>query len=154
MTELIKLSVFTAGSPPKQKLKKKIVALTILVNAMLTIACSTPEKGALLGASIGAGTGLMVVSNSSPNDEGRIMAAASGALLGGAIGYFATKNKIKKDAQSSQTNTKLDQVPKLIRPEVRRVWVPDEISGDEYSQGHWKFIIDKNSVWSREPTKE
>jgi hypothetical protein len=41
-------------------------------------------------------------------------------------------------------------IPKLKRPEVRRVWVPDQIVGDEYITGHWKYLIEKNSVWTKE----
>ena len=41
-------------------------------------------------------------------------------------------------------------IPKLKRPEVRRVWVPDQIVGDEYVTGHWKYLIEKNSVWTKE----
>lgn len=40
--------------------------------------------------------------------------------------------------------------PKLKRPEVRKVWVPDQIVGDEYITGHWKFVLEKNSVWTKE----
>lgn len=40
--------------------------------------------------------------------------------------------------------------PRLTRPEVRKVWVPDKISGDEYEGGHWKFVIQKNSSWAKE----
>jgi len=43
-----------------------------------------------------------------------------------------------------------DFAPKLNRPEVHRVWVPDQISGDEYISGHWKFLIDRPAVWSKE----
>ena len=41
-------------------------------------------------------------------------------------------------------------IPKLKRPEVRKVWVPDQISGDEYISGHWKFVIEKSAVWTKE----
>ncbi len=44
----------------------------------------------------------------------------------------------------------LDFVPKLKRPEVRKVWVPDQIVGDEYITGHWKFVLEKNAVWTKE----
>ena len=40
--------------------------------------------------------------------------------------------------------------PRLTRPEVRKVWVPDKISGDEYEAGHWKYVIQKNSSWAKE----
>jgi hypothetical protein len=40
--------------------------------------------------------------------------------------------------------------PKLRRPEVRKVWVPDEIVGDEYITGHWKYVLEKNAVWAKD----
>ena len=43
-----------------------------------------------------------------------------------------------------------DFTPKLKRPEIRKVWVPDQIFGDEYITGHWKFVLQKNSVWTKE----
>jgi len=51
----------------------------------------------------------------------------------------------KKTEQDAEKN-----IPKLKRPEVRRVWVPDQIVGDEYVTGHWKYLIEKNSVWTKE----
>lgn len=41
-------------------------------------------------------------------------------------------------------------IPKLKKPEVRKVWVPDQIFGDEYITGHWKYVLEKNSVWAKE----
>ncbi len=47
-------------------------------------------------------------------------------------------------------NKQPEFVPKLKRPEVRKVWVPDQISGDEYITGHWKYVLEKNAVWTKE----
>lgn len=53
--------------------------------------------------------------------------------------------------KKGSTDTKQPEfIPKLKRPEVRKVWVPDQISGDEYITGHWKFVLQKNSVWTKE----
>ena len=56
----------------------------------------------------------------------------------------ASTDKKKTDQDPSQN------IPKLKRPEVRRVWVPDQIVGDEYVTGHWKYLIEKNAVWTKE----
>jgi hypothetical protein len=56
----------------------------------------------------------------------------------------ASTDKKKTDQLSPQ------DIPKLKRPEVRRVWVPDQIVGDEYVTGHWKYLIEKNAVWTKE----
>lgn len=47
-------------------------------------------------------------------------------------------------------NKEPEFTPKLKRPEVRKVWVPDQIVGDEYISGHWKFVLEKNAVWAKE----
>lgn len=52
--------------------------------------------------------------------------------------------------KTSIDGKQIDFVPKLKRPEVRRVWVPDQIVGDEYISGHWKFVLEKNAVWTKE----
>jgi hypothetical protein len=91
----------------------------------------------------------MAVSSAQPRPEGKVIAIASGALIGGVIGYFATKDKLQK-SQVKPAEPLLNFVPKIKRPEVRKVWVPDQISGDEYVSGHWKFVIDRPSVWSKE----
>lgn len=53
--------------------------------------------------------------------------------------------------QKKGSNAKLEEfIPKLKKPEVRKVWVPDQIVGDEYVTGHWKFVLQKNSVWTKE----
>jgi hypothetical protein len=40
--------------------------------------------------------------------------------------------------------------PKLTRPGVQKIWVPDQINDNVYETGHWKYIIDKQSVWSKQ----
>jgi hypothetical protein len=52
--------------------------------------------------------------------------------------------------KASGDGKQADFVPKLKRPEVRKVWVPDQIVGDEYISGHWKFVLEKNAVWTKE----
>lgn len=113
-----------------------------------TTACSSIPKGTLLGASVGLGVGSMVAHNQEDNSQ-KNMSLAAGALVGGAIGYFLSVEKIKKERELKSGQHAMDFTPKLNRPEVRRVWVPDQISGDEYISGHWKFLIDKNAVWSK-----
>ncbi len=39
--------------------------------------------------------------------------------------------------------------PQLTRPEVRKIWVPDQIHDNIYEMGHWQYVIDKQSVWSK-----
>lgn len=113
-----------------------------------TTACSSIPKGTLLGSGIGLGVGGIISNNQEDNSQ-KNMSLAAGAIIGGAIGYFLSDEKIKKERELKVGQHATDFTPKLNRPEVRRVWVPDQISGDEYISGHWKFLIDKNAVWSK-----
>lgn len=113
-----------------------------------TTACSSLPKGTLLGATVGLGVG-GIVGNNQENNSQKNLSLAAGALIGGVIGYFQSESKIKKDRELKTGQNLKDFIPKLNRPEVRRVWVPDQITGDEYISGHWKFLIDKNAVWSK-----
>jgi hypothetical protein len=40
--------------------------------------------------------------------------------------------------------------PKLRKPIVRKIWVADEIQGNEYIRGHWKFVLEEPPVWGKE----
>ncbi len=41
--------------------------------------------------------------------------------------------------------------PKLTRPVVRKIWVPPAIEdgGKVYRDGHYKYLLENESVWSR-----
>ncbi len=41
--------------------------------------------------------------------------------------------------------------PKLSKPTVRKIWVPQEIrnGGTEWVDGHYMYRIEKDSKWSR-----
>ncbi len=111
-------------------------------------ACASIPKGTLLGAGIGLGVGGIASHNQEDNSQ-KNMSLVAGALIGGAIGYFLSAEKLKKERELKVGPRLTEFAPKLNRPEVRRVWVPDQILGDEYISGHWKFLIDKNAVWSK-----
>jgi hypothetical protein len=66
------------------------------------------------------------------------------AALALSVVACASQGKKKTDPQQTEVP------PKLKRPEVRRVWVSDQIVGDEYVSGHWKYVIEKNAVWTKE----
>lgn len=54
---------------------------------------------------------------------------------------------VKKD---SNGNSKTDP-PKLLKPEVRKIWIPPEIrnGGTEWVEGHYLYRIEKETSWSR-----
>ncbi len=127
-------------------LKIKYVLMSMIY---FTTACSSIPKGTLLGATVGLGVG-GAVANSQENNSQKNAALTAGALVGGAIGYFLSNEKIKKERELKTVPNQKDFAPKLNRPEVRRVWVPDQISGDEFISGHWKYLIERLAVWSKE----
>lgn len=59
----------------------------------------------------------------------------------------ACESMKKKDTLNSKNK---EDTPKLKKPVVRKVWVPDQISGDEFISGHWKYVLEKNAVWTKE----
>jgi hypothetical protein len=124
------------------------VKYILMAMIYFTTACSSIPKGTLLGATVGLGVGGIVANGQDDNSQ-KNTSLAAGALIGGVIGYFLSDDKIKKERELKAAAAPKDFAPKLNRPEVRRVWVPDQISGDEYISGHWKFLIDKNAVWSK-----
>jgi uncharacterized lipoprotein YmbA len=58
---------------------------------------------------------------------------------------------------SCASNTKkatLDNItdsPKLTKPVVRKIWVPAAIEdgGKVYRDGHYKYLLENESAWSR-----
>ncbi len=112
-------------------------------------ACSSLTKGTILGASVGLGVGGIVANNQNNNSQ-KNTSLAVGALIGAAAGYFMSDEKLKKERELNSFQNPKELAPKLNRPEVRRIWVPDQIQGDEYVSGHWKYLIDRPAVWSKE----
>ena len=56
------------------------------------------------------------------------------------------------------SNAKKDQIqkskadpPKLLKPVVRKIWIPEEVrnGGAEWIEGHYMFRIEKETTWSR-----
>jgi hypothetical protein len=44
----------------------------------------------------------------------------------------------------------LEAAPKLTKPVVRKIWIPEKIEDDGLTMtgGHWKYLIDKGSSWA------
>ena len=51
----------------------------------------------------------------------------------------------------NQSKAKPETNPKLTKPVVRRVWIPEKIEDDGHVmiEGHWRFEIQAGSSWSR-----
>ncbi len=41
--------------------------------------------------------------------------------------------------------------PKLLKPEVKKIWIPAEIrnGGQEWVEGHYMYRIERDTTWSR-----
>jgi len=57
-----------------------------------------------------------------------------------------------QSAKKTETDGKKnpDEAPKLTKPIVRKVWVPPTIEdgGKTYREGHFIYVLDKESAWS------
>lgn len=44
-----------------------------------------------------------------------------------------------------------ENTPLLTKPVVRRIWIPDQIldGGKVYDQGHWRYLLEKETTWSK-----
>lgn len=53
-----------------------------------------------------------------------------------------------KEKSTSETN---QPPPKLLKPEVRKIWIPAVIKngGTEWEEGHYIYRIEKDTTWSR-----
>ena len=127
-----------------------IASKLVLILAFPLGGCASAGKSALLGAGIGAGSGFLVGANTGASMQGRAVASAVGALIGGGIGYLASRKAQPTAVTAAKIPTPAEMAPRLKRPEVRKIWVPDQISGDEFIQGHWKYLIERPAVWSQE----
>ena len=57
----------------------------------------------------------------------------------------AQKTKDAGDAKDGATG------PKLTKPVVKKIWVPEAIEDDGHVliEGHFKWLLEKDSTWSR-----
>lgn len=60
----------------------------------------------------------------------------------------ASINKNKADA-TGESNKSEDKTPFLTSPKVRKVWIPEKIENEKYIEGHWMWVIERSTTWSR-----
>lgn len=126
-------------------------SIPILILCLAISGCATMEKSVLLGAgtmgAIGVGAGA-----AAGNSVGSaLLGLGIGAVLGGTFGFMGHKEQEEKARQAKSGSKKKDdeKVPSLTSPEVRRVWVPEKIDGGKFIEGHYMYVIERNSVWSK-----
>jgi hypothetical protein len=55
-----------------------------------------------------------------------------------------------KNAPNKNEKETLEAAPKLTRPVVRKIWIPEKIEDDGLTMtgGHWKYLINKGASWA------
>ena len=64
---------------------------------------------------------------------------------------FLTSCQTSSKNFSKDKNKESSEVaPKLTKPVVRKIWIPEKIEDDGLTMtgGHWKYLIDKGSSWA------
>ena len=63
----------------------------------------------------------------------------------------ACSNLTKKPNSFKNKESIEEKIPKMIKPNVKKIWIPDEIrnNGTEYIEGHYMYLIERNSTWSK-----
>ena len=125
--------------------------ICLLVAASFAVSgCSSMGKSVTLGAVVGGSAGAAIGHNHGKrSSKKRVTGAAIGTTLGGLIGYLANREKRKKEAQKNNKKIVEEVAPLLSRPKVKRIWVKDQVKGKRFIRGHWEYIIQENSEWTR-----
>lgn len=55
---------------------------------------------------------------------------------------------IKKSSDKTETKTDENKLPPLTDAVVKKIWVKSKIQGNEFHEGHWMYLIEKNVKWS------
>ena len=130
-------------------------AISVIL-ALAVSGCSTLKESTLLGVGVGsivgAGVGTAAGSPRGNEKHGAMTGAAVGAALGGLMGFLEHKERAKKESLKigSGHGASNADAPFLTKPKVQRVWVPEKVEGDKYISGHWIYVIERPSVWSKD----
>jgi hypothetical protein len=95
-----------------------------------------------------SGTGAGLIAEKSAGSA--LIGAGIGGIIGAAVGYlFHNPNNKKEAFLKPLEKNKNDSSPSITSPEINRIWVPEKIEGNKYIEGHYIYLIDKQSVWSQ-----
>jgi uncharacterized membrane protein YeaQ/YmgE (transglycosylase-associated protein family) len=129
-------------------MKNIIILLTIAISLS---SCATLERSILFSSAVGAasGTGAGLIAEKSAGSA--LIGAGIGGIIGAAVGYLLHGRISKKEEfiKPLESSKKDDSAPSLTSPEINRIWVPEKIEGNKYIEGHYIYLIDKQSVWSQ-----
>lgn len=125
--------------------------IPILILTLLLSGCATMKDSILLGAGTMGAIGTGVGAAAGNNVGSALLGLGIGAVFGGTMGFMAFQDKEDKAKQvkSGKKQNEDSKVPSLTSPEVRRVWVPERVDGQKFIEGHYMYVIERNSVWSR-----
>ena len=128
-----------------------MIRLSILIISLFVTACASTGESIGLGAATGGTIGALIGNQAGEGklrDKQTLQGAAIGAGLGALIGYAAYKGKQEKQNMKIEDVHLGEKAPSLTAPKVRRVWVPAQIEGEKFIEGHYMYVIEKTSTWS------
>ena len=137
-----------------RSLRKSLFSKCLLsLLACHTVGCATTESRVLGGAGIGATTGTIIGHQHIGTKKARIVGGASGALLGGLVGYFHDKQQKAKRSKKSEAQKKKQSLkalaPNLTQSKVTMYWEPDKIEGKKFIEKHRVWILESGPQWTR-----
>jgi len=128
--------------------------VTLLTSIALLTGCATTTRSTVLGmtvgSAIGGGFGAAAGRAQGTTIRGGAIGAGVGAAIGGVAGYMEHRKPGNGKFQSLLNTKSGGSVPSLTMPEVRRIWVPDRVENDQFIEGHFIYVIDKQSRWRRD----
>ncbi len=135
----------------KNSLLIKNRSIPILIISLALSSCSTLKESVLLGAGTMGAVGTGIGTAAGQNVGGALLGLGIGAVIGGAMGYMGHKDQEEKARLTKSGLKKVEdpKVPSLTSPEVRRIWVPEKIEGGKFIEGHYMYVIERNSAWSK-----
>ena len=64
------------------------------------------------------------------------------------ITTFSGCASMKKSSDKTETKADENKLPPLTDAVVKKIWVKSKIQGNEFHEGHWMYLIEKNVKWS------
>jgi len=129
--------------------------LFLIIVQSLMFGCQTSKDSIMLGLGVGsilgAGVGAAAGAPHGKESKGALTGAAVGAALGGLMGFLDHKERAKKELKKENFGFKRSNgEPYLTDPRVRKIWVPEKITGSKYEAGHWMYVIQTPSIWRKD----
>ena len=131
-------------------LKKGVMWIVVLA---LLNGCATVGRTTLLGVGTGAAAGTGIGLAAGNNAMGALTGAAVGAVLGGAFFFLGAKEHEEKAAFMNaplKEKSAKEKIPSVTTPEVHRIWVPDKIDGNRFEAGHFIYLLERQSEWTKD----